>query len=98
MSTTTAAPGSIGASNQLQFSGTGNRRSGSGATTICAPSVLGRCGCEVARLDALDHCGIGERGRVAELLVFGHVPQEAPHDLAGARLWKVFGEQDRLGL
>src|SRR4051812_27724085 len=90
MSTTTARPASTAVSSrQVQCSG-GFLKPGS--------LVLGGRAREVAGLDALDDARVGERRRVAELLVLGDVAEQATHDLARARLREILGEQDRLRL
>src|ERR1700759_2658941 len=97
MSTTTAAPGSTAPSCQVQYSGTCPApREIDTATASSSVLVGGRS--EVAGLDPLDHRGVGEGGGVAERLVLGDVAQQAPHDLARARLREVLGEEDRLRL
>src|SRR5450830_1844066 len=48
----------------------------------------------VLDLQLRDDRRIRERRRVAERLAFGDVAEEAAHDLAGARLRKIPGEQD----
>src|SRR5918999_1752990 len=68
------------------------------ATAKTARLVLAR----VARrtlLDLLDDRRIGERRRVAKRAVLGDVAEQAPHDLAAARLRQLGREDDvrRLG-
>src|SRR5436305_789948 len=104
MSTTTAAPGSTGPSRQVQCSGTYRTRA---SLTVSARSAGGRglarsrflgAGGEIARLDAVDDPRIGERRRVAELLVLGDVAQQPAHDLSRARLRQLLGEEQGLRL
>src|SRR5215212_4075457 len=57
-------------------------------------SAFGGC----ALLDLLDHGRVGERGRVAELALFGDVAQQAAHDLAAPRLRELRREDDVRGL
>ena len=52
--------------------------------------------CVGAVADLLDDGGVGERGGVAELAALGDVAEESAHDLAGAGLRQVVGEDDRL--
>ena len=48
-----------------------------------------------AAAQLLDHGGVGERRRVAEIAALGDVPEQPAHDLAGAGLRKILGEDDR---
>src|SRR4051794_20555508 len=48
----------------------------------------------VVRLQLSDHRRIGQRRRIAERLALGDVAEQAAHDLAGAGLGQVGGEQD----
>ena len=55
-------------------------------------------GAVAARLRILvDHVGVGQRRRVAEVATLGHVAEQPAHDLARAGLGQVVGEDDRLG-
>src|SRR5262245_52071947 len=47
-----------------------------------------------ARAELVDHGRVGERRRVPERAVLGHVAQQAPHDLAAAGLGQLGREDD----
>ena len=79
MSTTTAAAG------RERLGAPASSARGVYRTRLGRHSSAGVLG-EVARLDAVDDRRVGERRRVAERLVLGDVAQQAPHDLARARL------------
>src|SRR5262245_44781442 len=86
MSNTTAAPGCTGPSRHCQLSG----------VYLAKVGLLFVAGGRPLA-DLLDHGRIGEGGRVAEVATFGHVTQQAAHDLAAARLGEVGRDDHRLG-
>src|SRR5207249_9509690 len=47
--------------------------------------------------DLVHDLRVRQRGHVPQLPALGHVPEEPPHDLPGAGLGKVLGEDDRMG-